>query len=106
MLEMGDNKVATPILERRASPRIEVNGKITYRIGDSSEFLSGEIESMNVGGALIWVAQKLPVDSRLLLRLEPKGEDETIFQLEVVVLCKLHKQKNSLHGYACRIELG
>jgi len=97
--------MATPILERRASPRIDINGKITYRFGESSELRSGEIENLSIGGALIWISHELPVDSRLLLRLEPDYEDETVFQFEAVVLAKLRKQKDSLHGYACRIEL-
>lgn len=97
--------MATPVLERRASPRIDINGKITYRICDSGELLSGQIENLSVGGALIWISHELPIDSRLLMRLEPDCEDETVFQFEAVILAKLRKQKDSLHGYACRIEL-
>ncbi len=98
--------MAMTLLERRTSPRIDINGKITYRTDDSSEFRPGEIENLSIGGALIWIAQELTVDSWLQLRVEPEGEDETVFQFEAIVLCKLRKQRDSLHGYACRVELG
>ena len=97
--------MTTPVIERSAASRIDISGKVTYQIGDSDELRSGEIENLDVGGTLIWIAHELPVDSRLLLRLEPECEDETVFAFEAVLLARLRKQKESLYGYACRIEL-
>lgn len=94
--------MAMTLIERRASPRVDVNGEITYRSVDSSEFRSGRIENLSVGGALIWIGEELSADSRLLLRTVPKNDDETVFQFEAIVLHKLTGQQGSLHGYCCR----
>lgn len=94
--------MAMTLIERRASPRVDVNGEITYRTGDSGEFRSGEIENLSVGGALVWIEQDLPNDCRLLLRTVPKNDEETVFQFEAIVLHKLPAKKDSLHGYRCQ----
>jgi len=94
--------MAMSLIERRASPRVDVNGEIAYRTSESSEFRSGEIQNLSVGGALIWIDQELPADSRLLLRTVPMNDEETVFQFEAIVLHKLPVQKNSLHGYCCQ----
>jgi len=90
--------------DRRVAPRIIVNGTIAYRTSDSEEFRQGEIENISTGGARIWIADELPEDSRLLLRMVPEHEDETVLQFEAVVLHKLTETRDSMFGYGCRIE--
>ncbi|HEY5740177.1 MAG TPA: PilZ domain-containing protein [Gammaproteobacteria bacterium] len=97
--------MAMHVIERRSSPRIHVDGEISYRTDDSSEFRPGEIENLSIGGALIWVEQQLPADSRLQIRTVPDHEDETVFQFSAIVLCRLREQKGPLWGYSCRFEL-
>ena len=97
--------MAMHLIERRNAPRIHVNGEITYRSGGSSEFRPGEIENLSIGGALIWIEQDLPADSRLQIRTVPDHEDETVFQFSAIVLGRLRGQKGSLWGYSCRFEL-
>jgi len=94
--------MALQIVERRGSPRMEINREIAYRTCDSGEFRPGEIENLSVGGALIWIDRELPANSRILLRMEPDEEDATVFQFEAVLLHRLEKQKDSLYGYGCR----
>ena len=90
--------------ERRVAPRIAINGAISYRTADSDEFLRGEIENISTGGARIWIGEEVAEASRLLLRMEPEGEDETVLQFEAIVLHKLSETRDSLYGYGCRIE--
>jgi hypothetical protein len=97
--------MATPQVERRTAQRIHVNGEISYLTDEASEFRPGEIENLSAGGALIWIADRLPVGGRLLLRVKPHNEDATVLQFEATVLGKLRKQRDSLYGYACHVDL-
>jgi len=94
--------MAMPLIERRAHPRVDINGEIAYRTSEASEFRSGTIENLSIGGALIWIDEELPADSRLQLRTVPGNDEETVFQFEAIVLHKMPAQKDSLHGYCCR----
>lgn len=94
--------MAMPLLERRSSPRVDINGEVAYRISDSSDFRYGTIENLSAGGALVWIEEELPDASRLLLRTVPKNDEETVFQFEAIVLHKLPAQKDAQHGYRCQ----
>ena len=56
-------------------------------------------------GALVWISEGLPLDSELIVRVEPDGPDETWADLVTTLLYKLPEEENSLHGYGCSIEL-
>ena len=94
-----------PSPERREAPRILMNGKIAYQTSDSTEFLHGEIDNLSTGGARIWIEKELPAGSRLLLRVVPESEDDTILQFKATVQHVLPDQRDSFFGYGCQIEL-
>ena len=93
------------IPERRGNPRILIDGPMHYRQIESHDFQPGEIEDISADGALIWIGEILPLDSELIIRLEPDGLDETWTDVVATLLYKLPEEDNSLHGYGCSIEL-
>jgi hypothetical protein len=93
------------IPERRGNQRILINGPMQYRQVESHDFQPGEIEDISADGALIWIGEVLPLDSELIIRLEPDGPDETWADVVAILLYKLPEEENSLHGYGCSIEL-
>ena len=97
--------MALPSPERRANPRIEINGEMTYRTGDAGETRRGEIENMSAGGALIWIAEDLPVGSELLIGVEEIDGDEGALEFRAVLLHQLTDRKDDLYGYGCSIDV-
>lgn len=91
--------------ERRNSPRIYIDGPMQYRRLDSQDFLPGRIENISTNGALVWIGEYLPLDSELVVRVEPDGPDETSADLTATLLYELPEEENSLYGYGCSIEL-
>lgn len=61
-------------VERRATPRIEINGELTYFKADSDEPHQGILENMSLQGARIWIDEKLPTASQLCFRIESEVE--------------------------------
>jgi hypothetical protein len=96
--------MSLPSPERRSSPRILIDGAMTYRIGDSAEIHRGEIENMSAGGVLVWIGQELPAESRLVIRVEPDDLAESALELEATLLHKLSDRKDDRYGYGCRLE--
>ena len=78
--------MALPSADRRANPRIDINGEMTYRSGGSGETRQGEIENMSAGGALIWIAEELPVGSELLISVEEIDGDRCTLEFRAVLL--------------------
>ena len=91
--------------ERRASPRIDIDGDMTYRIGDSDEGKSGRIENISTGGALIWIADELPVDTRLLIRIDPSEPEDEPMVFRATLLHQLPEQDETMFAYGCSIEV-
>ena len=77
-----------------------------YRQSESDDFLPGRIENISSNGALVWIGDELPLDSELIVRVEPDGPDESWADLVATLLYKLPGNENSLYGYGCSIELG
>jgi c-di-GMP-binding flagellar brake protein YcgR len=94
-----------PSPERRANPRIDINGEMTYRSGDSGESRRGEIENMSAGGALIWITEDLPIDSEILISVEEIAGDDEFLDFRAALLHRLPERKGKLYGYGCRIEV-
>ena len=91
--------------ERRGNIRVYIDGPMQYRQVESHDFHPGTIEDISADGALIWIGEVLPLDSELVIRLEPDGPDETWADVVATLLYKLPEDENSLHGYGCSIEL-
>lgn len=91
--------------ERRASPRIDIDGDMTYRIGESDEGKSGRIENISTGGALIWIADDLPIDTRLLIRIDPSEPEDEPMIFRATLLHKLREQEEGMFAYGCSIEV-
>ena len=91
--------------ERRNSPRIYIDGPMQYRRIDSQDFLPGRIENISTTGALVWIGEYLPLDSKLVVRVEPDGPEESSADLSATLLYELPAEENSLYGYGCSIEL-
>lgn len=89
--------------ERRASPRIEINGELTYRTADSAQLRRGVLEEMSQGGALIWLGEELPASSRVSIRVESEI-DEGPLDFVATLLRRLPQRRQSLYGYGCTIE--
>ncbi|HKJ52593.1 MAG TPA: PilZ domain-containing protein [Gammaproteobacteria bacterium] len=93
-----------PSPERRSSPRIYINGEMTYRTGDSAEIHQGEIENMSAGGVLIWIRQDLTTPCQLAIRVEADDLAESALELRATLLHKLSDRKDDLYGYGCSVE--
>jgi len=93
-----------PSPERRSSPRIYINGAMTYRIDDSAEIHQGEIENMSAGGMLVWIRQELTTETRLVIRVESEELAESSLELQATLLHELSDRKDGLYGYGCSIE--
>lgn len=93
-----------PSPERRSSPRIYINGAMTYRTEGSAEIHQGEIENMSAGGVLIWIGQELPTDIQVLIRVEPDDLAESALELKATLLHKLSDRKDDLFGYGCSVD--
>ena len=91
--------------ERRSSQRIYIDGPMQYRRTDSQDFLPGRIENISTNGALVWIGEYLPLDSELVVRVEPDGPDVSWADLTATLLYELPEEENSLYGYGCSIEL-
>jgi c-di-GMP-binding flagellar brake protein YcgR len=91
--------------DRRASPRIDIDGDMTYRIGDSEEGKSGRIENISTGGALIWIADDLPVDTRLLIRIDPSEPEDDPMVFRATLLHQLAEEDSEMYAYGCSIEV-
>jgi hypothetical protein len=90
--------------ERRRDTRVYIDGPMRYRQVESHEFLPGRIENISAGGALVWIGRELPLDSEIIVRVEPDGPEESWEDFVATLLYKL-AEDDSLHGYGCSIEL-
>ncbi len=97
--------MALTIPERRGTPRVYVDGPMQYRQVESHEFLPGQIENISATGALVWISEELPLDSELVVRIEPDGPEDAWADFVATLLYKLPDEENSLHGYGCSVEL-
>ena len=91
--------------ERRSNPRFHVDGPMSYRQVESHDFQPGEIENCSADGALIWIGEELPLDSELIIRVEPQSPHESWVDFVATLLYRLPEEKHSLHGYGCSIEI-
>ena len=91
--------------ERRASPRIEIDGDMTYRIDGSEDGKSGRIENISTGGALIWIVDEPPVDTRLLIRIDPSEPEDEPMMFRATLLHRLSDEGESMFAYGCSIEV-
>ena len=94
-----------PSPERRASPRIDIDGEMKYRCNGSDADKKGRIENISTGGALIWIEDELPTDSRVLIRIEPGEPGDDAMEFSATLLHKLPDHEESLYGYGCSIEV-
>ena len=90
--------------ERRADPRIEINGRITYYTENSGDIHKGNLENLSINGARIWIDQELPADSQLLFRVETDDRELAAMEFKATLLHALPDRKMSLYGYGCSIE--
>ena len=97
--------MALTVPERRGNLRIHIDCPMHYRAVESHDFLPGQLEDISVDGALVWIGEELPIDSQIIVRIEPDGPDESWADLAVTLLYKQPEEENSLHGYGCSIEL-
>ena len=97
--------MALTVPEQRGNPRIYIDGPMLYRAVESLVFLPGQLEDISAAGALVWIGEDLPIDSQIIVRIEPDGPDESWADLAVTLLYKQPEEENSLHGYGCSIEL-
>ncbi len=97
--------MALTLPERRSDARVYIDGPMHYRQVESHDFLPGQLEDISVDGALVWIGEDLPIDSQIIVRIEPDGPDESWADLAVTLLYKQPEEENSLHGYGCSIEL-
>jgi hypothetical protein len=97
--------MALTVPERRGNSRIYIDGPMRYRAVGSHDFLPGQLEDISADGALVWIGEDLPIDSQIIVRIEPDGPDETWADLTATLLYKQPEEENSLHGYGCSIEL-
>lgn len=91
--------------ERRASPRIDIDGDMTYRVGESDAGKSGRIENISTGGALIWIADDLPTDTDLLIRIDPSEPEDEPMVFRATLLHKLPQRDEDMFAYGCSIEV-
>ena len=97
--------MAQKVPERRGNTRIYIEGPMQYRAVESHDFLPGQIENISVDGALVWIGEDLPIGSRIIVRIEPDGPDESWADLAVTLLYKQPEEENSLYGYGCSVKL-
>ena len=60
---------------------------------------------MSAAGALIWIADDLPVDSQLLISIDEIDGDGVSLEFRVTLLHKLPERKDELYGYGCSIAI-
>ena len=97
--------MALTATERRTNQRVYIDGPMQYRPVDSHDFVVGQIENISAGGALIWITDDLPLDSELVIRVEPDGPEESWADLVATLLYKIPDEKGSMFGYGCSIDL-
>ena len=97
--------MAQTLPDRRGNPRVHIDGPMQFRQVESHDFQPGQIENISASGALVWIGEALPLDSEIVVRLEPDGPDETWADLVATLVYKLPEEENSLYGYGCSIEL-
>ena len=97
--------MAMTVPERRGSPRVYIDGPMSYRPVGSHDFQPGQIENISADGALVWIGEYLPLDSEIIIRVEPDGPEESWADLVATLLYDLPEEENSLYGYGCSIEL-
>ena len=91
--------------ERRASPRIDIDGEMTYRLVDSDEGKSGRIENISTGGALIWIVDELPVETELLIRIDPSEPEDEPMVFRATLLHEMPEHGEAMFAYGCTIEV-
>ena len=94
-----------PSPERRASPRIDIDGDMMYHAAGSDEVKPGRIENISTGGALIWIADELPIESRLLITIDPSEPEDEPMIFSATLLHKLPEQDEAMFAYGCSIEV-
>jgi c-di-GMP-binding flagellar brake protein YcgR len=92
------------ISDRRANPRIEINGEMTYHTENSNDPHQGVLENLSKRGACIWIDQELPATSQLLFRVEAEEQEELPVRFIATLLHVRPDRKESLYGYGCSIE--
>ena len=68
-------------------------------------YLPGQIENISATGALVWISEDLPLDSELVVRVQPDSPDDSWADFVVTLLYQLPEEENSLYGYGCVVEL-
>ena len=97
--------MAMTVPERRGSPRVYIDGPMSYRPVGSHDFQPGQIENISAGGALVWISEELSLDSELVIRIDADGPDSESADLVATLLYQLPEEENALFGYGCSIEL-
>ena len=96
--------MAQTLPDRRGNPRVHIDGPMQFRQVESHDFLPGQIENISASGALVWICEDLPLDSEIVVRVQPDGP-EAWADLVAKLVYKLPEEENSLYGYGCSIEL-
>lgn len=89
--------------ERRAHPRMDIHGALSYRKPESTLLNAGIIENLSLGGARIWIREKLEAPGRLMFRIESEIEQASV-EFSAILLHRLPLRKSTLYGYGCAIE--
>ena len=97
--------MALTVPERRGYPRVNIDGPMQYRPIGSHDMQPGQIENISANGALVWIGEDFPLDSELIVRIEPDSPEDAWADFVVTLLYKLPEEDNSLHGYGCSIEI-
>jgi c-di-GMP-binding flagellar brake protein YcgR len=90
--------------ERRSNPRIDINGSMTYRTGNSDDVYQGQLENLSMQGARIWIDQELPTASQLHVRIETEEREQAAMEFKATLIYTLPGRDKALFGYGCSIE--
>ncbi len=91
-------------LERRVKDRIKIDGRMTYRKGDSDEILEAELEDLSNRGARIWIQEELATGSQLHCWVDSEEPEQTEIEFILTLLHQLPANKESVYGYGCELE--
>lgn len=91
-------------VERRSNPRIDINGSMTYRTGNSDDIYQGQLENLSMQGARIWIDQELPTASQLQVRVETDDQEVAAMEFRATLIYTLPGRGKALFGYGCSIE--
>lgn len=89
--------------ENRSFERINIDHYIQYQISLDSEPKEGLLDNISASGALLWLREEIPINSRLHIIVHSEDPTELPLAINAVIVRLAGRRDDGCLGYGCEI---